>query len=384
MATHLTTKISDARLIFASSEKDANLLYATGFFAPDAFSFFTCRGESFLVMSDLEIDRARKQARVDHILSQSEVARFIKRKRRGVTDTGEILKYLFSQMKIRTIEVPQDFPIWLADYLRKNGYRLRPSAGEFFEEREIKTRDEIRAIRKAQESAEAGIEVAIEMIRNSRIASSGHLLLEGENLTSERVRQRIAETSLRYGCVATHTIVSCGRQSCDPHEEGHGALLAHRPIILDVFPRSEQTGYWGDITRTVVKGKVSKRLALMYQTVLEGQSIALKEIREGASGRQIHQSIMDLFKTRGFVTGQKNGRMEGFYHGTGHGVGLEIHEPPRISPRAEAPLRAGHIVTIEPGLYYSEIGGIRIEDLVLVTKKGHQNLTRCPKQFEIR
>ena len=307
----------------------------------------------------------------------------MKGKKKGGADTAVILKYLFSQKKIRTIEVPQDFPIWLADELRKDGFRLTASAGEFFPDREIKTRDEIRAIRKAQEASEAGMQVAIEMIRRARIASSGQLILEREKLTSERVQQRIAEVNLRYGCVAAHTIVSCGQQTCDPHEEGHGPLRAHQPIILDIFPRSQQTGYWGDITRTVVKGRVSERLALMHQTVLEGQSMALKEIREGANGRVIHQSIVDLFKSRGFVTGQRRGRMEGFFHGTGHGVGLEIHELPRISPRAEVPLRAGHVVTVEPGLYYPGIGGIRIEDLVLVTKKAHQNLTVFPKYLEV-
>jgi Xaa-Pro aminopeptidase len=383
MTIHSPKKPPDARLIFASSEKDANLLYATRFFAPDAFIFFTCRGESFLVMSDLEIDRARKQAPVDHILSQSEIARSIKGEKKGIADTVGILKHLFSQRKIWTIEVPQDFPIWLADRLRKSGFRLGPCAGEFFQEREMKTRDEIRDIRRVQQTAEAGMEAAIDMIRRARISSTGQLLLESEKLTSERVKQRIAEVSQRYGCIAAHTIVSCGRQTCDPHEEGHGPLRAHQPIILDIFPRSQQTGYWGDITRTVVRGMVSDRLAFMYQTVLEGQLIGLNEIREGARGDIIHQSILNHFITRGFETGQKNGRMEGFFHGTGHGVGLEIHELPRISPRAEAPLRAGQIVTVEPGLYYAGIGGIRIEDLVLVTKKGHQNLTRYPKLLKI-
>ena len=383
MTTHPAKKLPDSRLIYASSEKDANLFYATRFFAPDAFIYFTCRGESFLVMSDLEIDRARKQARADHFLSLSEVARAIQWKKKGGGDTGVILKYLFSQKKIRTIEVPQDFPIWLADGLRKNGFRIRVSEGEFFPEREIKTRDEIRAIHKAQQAAEAGMQAAIEMIRHARIGSSGFLFRGGEKLTSESVKQRIAEVILRYGCIAAHTIVSCGQHTCDPHQEGYGPLRANQPIILDIFPRSQQTGYWGDITRTVVKGRVSERLALMYQIVLEGQWMALKAIKEGASGNLIHQSIQDLFKTRGFDTGQRNGRMEGFFHGTGHGVGLEIHELPRIGPSAKGALRAGQVVTVEPGLYYPGIGGIRIEDLVLVTKKGYRNLTRFPKYLEV-
>ncbi|MFN8009671.1 MAG: Xaa-Pro peptidase family protein [Terriglobia bacterium] len=383
MIRRQSSRNAGSRLIVAASEKDANLLYATRFFAPDPFIYFTSRGKSFLVMSDLEIDRARKQARVNNILSLSDVMRSMRKSQSKTFGTPAILAELFTRRRIQTVEIPWDFPTEFADQLRKVGFQLKISAGDFFPERQIKTSEEIRAIQKAQQVAEAGMHEGIELIRRARIASSGFLVLEGSKLTSERVKYRIAETILREGHIATHTIVSGGRQACDPHEEGHGPLRAHQPIILDIFPRSQQTGYWGDITRTVIKGRISETLARLYETVLEGQKTALEEIKEGVGGNLIHQSVANLFMNRGFKTGRRKGRMEGFFHGTGHGVGLEIHELPRLSTGASSPLKAGHIVTVEPGLYYPELGGVRIEDLVLVTKGGYRNLTRFPKIFKV-
>jgi Xaa-Pro aminopeptidase len=188
---------------------------------------------------------------------------------------------------------------------------------------------------------------------------------------------------MRQGCLASHTIVACGEQGCDPHEVGHGPLRAHQPIILDIFPRSQNSGYWGDITRTIVRGKASEPVKALYAAVLAGQSLALRQIRAGARGDTIHQGILEEFERRGFQTGVKNGRMQGFFHGTGHGVGLEIHELPRLSPRGQAPLKPGHVVTVEPGLYYSGVGGVRLEDLIVVSETGFKNLTLFPKFLEV-
>jgi Xaa-Pro aminopeptidase len=134
------------------------------------------------------------------------------------------------------------------------------------------------------------------------------------------------------------------------------------------------------LSRTVVRGRASERLKEAYATVQAGQEIAYRAIRHGADGKEIHQRILALFEQRGFPTGKIDGRMQGFFHGTGHGLGLDIHEPPRISPGA-ATLRAGHVVTVEPGLYYIGMGGVRLEDVVLVTEKGNRNLTREIPQF---
>ena len=197
------------------------------------------------------------------------------------------------------------------------------------------------------------------------------------------VRERIVAAAMRQNCLASHTIVACGEQGCDPHEVGRGPLRAHQPIILDIFPRSQSSGYWGDITRTIVKGKASEPIKALYAAVLAGQLLALRQIRAGAHGDTIHQAILDEFQRRGFQTGVKNGRMQGFFHGTGHGVGLEIHELPRLSPRGQAPQKPGHVVTVEPGLYYPGVGGVRLEDLVVVLETGFRNLTRFPKFLEV-
>ncbi len=187
---------------------------------------------------------------------------------------------------------------------------------------------------------------------------------------------------LSDGCVPSHTICAPGDQAVDPHEEGHGPIAAHTPIVMDIFPRSESTGYFGDLTRTVVRGRAALRLKEVYALVHEGVRLGHRRVRPGAKGPAIHAEIHRLFVSRGYATGLKDGRMQGFFHGTGHGLGLQIHEPPSISPRPST-LRAGHVVTVEPGLYYLGLGGVRIEDVALVTPTGSRNLTRVPKVLEV-
>jgi len=373
---------SDARLIVAASETDPNLLYATGFSAPDAFIFFQRRGRKYLVINDLELDRARRHAKVDTVLALTSVEAELKRRKHRVMDTAAVLWLIFQKRKIRFVLVPPNFPLGLADHLRRLGVRVKPSSESFFPEREIKSPAEVREIARSQRAAEDGMEAAIGMIRESRIVR-GWLYHGATKLTAETVRERIATAVMRHGCQASKTIVACGEQGCDPHEVGHGPLRAHRSIILDIFPRSQGSGYWGDITRTVVKGMASDSLKTLYTAVLAAHSLALGRIRAGARGDAIHQSILEEFEQRGFQTGVQNGRLQGFFHGTGHGVGLEIHELPRISPRGHLPLKAGHVVTVEPGLYYSGLGGVRLEDLVVVSRTGFRNLTRFPKYLEV-
>jgi Xaa-Pro aminopeptidase len=372
----------DARLIVAASDSDPNMLYATRFFAPDPFIFFQHRGKKHLVMNDLELDRARRQATVDEVVALASVEAELKKQKTRFIDTATVLRYLFQKRKIHAVLVPSNFPLGLADRLRRLSVRIVPSSQSFFPEREIKSQDEVRDITRAQRAAEAGMEAAIAMIREARI-SRGWLYRGAAKLTAEMVRERIVAAAMRHGCLASHTIVACGEQGCDPHEAGHGPLRAHRPIILDIFPRSQGSGYWGDITRTVVKGSAGEPVKALYAAVLAGQSMALGQIRAGARGDTIHRTILDEFGRRGFQTRVQNGRMQGFFHGTGHGVGLEIHELPRLSPRGPAPLRAGHVVTVEPGLYYSGLGGVRLEDLVVVSETGFRNLTRYPKFLEV-
>jgi len=298
-------------------------------------------------------------------------------------ETGAVLAKVLADRRIRSVIVPGSFPLCLTEQLQGSGLRVHACVGPFFPEREFKTPLEIREIQEAQRSAEAGVAAAIQVLRDSKIRRDKTLWWNDRKLTSQILKQQIAIAVLGHGCVASRTIVACGEQGVDPHQEGSGPLKAHQPIIIDVFPRSQRSGYWGDITRTVVKGRASDRLQAQYQAVFDAQQLALREIRPGVSGHAIHQIVAGYFKDQGFVTGTIRGRMQGFFHGTGHGVGLEIHEAPRLSGKGDDSLRPGHVVTVEPGLYYAGTGGVRIEDLVVVTPTGVRNLTHFPKYLEI-
>jgi Xaa-Pro aminopeptidase len=372
-----------ARLIVASSERDANMLYATGFFAPDSFVYLSAGGKSYIVIGDLEIDRARRQAKVHRCLSLSQIERQLHRQKDPDSSLVAVLQRVFDELRIGSVEVPADFPLEIADLLRRKRITVTPIAGTFFPERDTKTELEVREITRAQRAAEAAMDAAIALIRESRISRTGFLKHGQSKLTAEMVKERIATTALHRGYIAAHTIVACGVQACEPHNEGSGLLRAHQPIILDIFPRSQTSGYWGDITRTVVRGQAKASVKRLFEAVLKAQSTAMHRVKAGVTGAEIHQAVLDSLAFDGFSTGVRKGKMEGMFHGTGHGVGLEIHEKPRLSHRANEPLKERQVVTVEPGLYYWGVGGMRIEDLLVVESHGYRNLTRYPKFLEI-
>ena len=368
---------TEARLVIAASETDADMYYATRFLAPDPFIFLQIGAEKYLLMSDLERDRARAQARVDHVLALSAYEEKAKERDTETPSSIDILHEFMLEKNIKRLNVPRAFPIAIADDLRDRGYRVAFPEGAFWPERAIKTDAEIAHIRTVQQHAETAMAAAVNLIRTSDIRGD-ILYRNGEPLTSELVKRHIQFTLMERDCTASHTIVACGDQACDPHDEGSGPLRAHRAIIIDIFPRSNRTGYFADITRTVVKGEPSAELQNIYNAVLEGQNFVLESIRADADGQAIHRALTELFDSRNYETSTTDDHIQGFFHGTGHGLGLEIHEPPRIGKVSET-LCAGNVVTVEPGLYYPGRGATRIEDLVVVTQNGCENLTTYPK-----
>jgi len=368
-------------VLYAASESDADILYPTGFFAPDPFLFIQKGRSRILVMSDLELDRARQQASVDRVLSWSKLARPIEARGRAAT-TADVIAQALEGLRLRRVEVPRNFPLGLAMELDARGVRLELGPDPFWPERAVKTPGEVRAVEAALRAAEAGLLAGIEALKACRIGRDGYLRRQRRRFSVRDLRSVVNQRILAEGCVPAHTICAPGDQAVDPHEEGHGPIRAHTPIVMDIFPRSESSGYFGDLTRTVVRGRASQRLHELYAIVHHGVRLGHSRIRDGAEGQQIHQEIQALFERHGFKTGVQNGRMQGFFHGTGHGLGLEIHEAPSIGRRPWV-LKAGHVVTVEPGLYYLGLGGVRIEDVALVTKTGSRNLTRVPKQLEI-
>lgn len=365
-----------ASLIIAASEADSNLYYACRFLAPDPFVYLGVGERRILLMSDLEVDRARSQARVDEVLSLSEWEAKARQRYQTprLTDTVSLL---LEDYGVKAVDVPADFPLELADRLRERGITVTARPHPFFPERLIKSSEEVAAIEETQRHTEAAFEAAVNVLRESVIR--GDLVLwRGRSLTSEDLKKVVNVSLMEHDCIAQHTIIACGEQGVDPHNQGSGPIRPNQSIIFDIFPRSSQTRYFADMTRTVVKGGASNELRRIYDAVLAAQLRGIQLIRAGASGAGVHAEVVATLEARGYQTGVVDGRTQGFFHGTGHGVGLDIHEPPRIS-RVDAELRAGNVVTVEPGLYYSRRGAVRIEDMVLVEEGGCRNLTRTPK-----
>ncbi|MBI2174394.1 MAG: aminopeptidase P family protein [Candidatus Omnitrophica bacterium] len=374
--------MNSARLIIADSEKNANLYYATRFLAPDSFIFIQVGSRRFLLMSDLELDRAKAQAQVDGVLSYTLLAQDLKKLKGKEPTMMDVVGEFLKAHNVSSVEVPADFGVTYADALRQRDCKVTPKPEPFFPERMLKSEEEIAALTQALRVTEDALEKAIELIRNSEIRKDNTLWLGNKPLTAELLRKAMHLMMMENDCVAQHTIIACGVQAVDPHNEGSGVLKAHEPIVMDVFPQHAISRYFADITRTVVKGTASEKIRRMFEAVREGQEIAFGMIKDGVDGALVHQAILKRFEALGFKTGEQAGRMQGFFHGTGHGVGLEIHEPPRVSPKPDI-LRAGMVVTVEPGLYYLDAGGIRIEDMVVVTKEGCRNLTQAPKVLEV-
>ena len=374
-------KIQEATLLISSSETDSNLYYATRFLAPDPFIFLQIGDEKVIIMSDLELDRARSEAKVSTILSFSSYEESARKSGTENPGTADIIGEFLRERGIKRVIVPSYFGIRNALLLQEKGHDIEVKQDPFFEQRVIKNNDEIRHIEQALHLTESAVEKAIDYIRQTEIRD-GYLYRGNKKVTSEDVKKLIDIYLLENSMIAQHTIVACGEDSSFPHNEGSGALRADAPVIIDVFPRSVKSRYYADITRTVVRGAASDEVKKMFNAVTDAQETAFSMIKDKVNGREVHEAILMHFKNCGFESGEIDGRMQGFFHGTGHGVGLEVHEPPRIGKKTDI-LCTGHVVTVEPGLYYKGIGGVRLEDMVVVQPDGVINLTKLPKILEI-
>ncbi|MDQ6988105.1 MAG: Xaa-Pro peptidase family protein [Mariprofundaceae bacterium] len=377
------THTATARLLIAASEHDADMLYISGLFVPDPFIAIEIHGAWHGLLSPLEVDRARKDSRFEHVHIDSPWRE--KAEEYGwETGLASIAAAFLQEQGVQHLQVPGTFPLHFADQLRDRGFSVQAVKGTLFPERAIKSDMEIKQLRKAERLTRQAMCAAESFLREATIDNHDflrHAHVSGR-VKSAHLRAVIETFLIARGAIPSHTIVACGRQAADPHQIGHGFLKAHQPIIIDIFPRLVSSGYWGDMTRTYVKGKASTDIKKLYRTVREGQDIGLSMVADGQSGARIHQTIQAHFTACGFVTGVKRGKQIGFFHGTGHGVGLDIHEQPRISVRDDT-LRAGQVVTVEPGLYYPGLGGVRLEDMVVVRKNGCDNLTRHRRKLEI-
>ncbi len=373
---------SDVRLMIADSEHSADMLYASGMFVPDAFIAIELEGHWHGLFSPLEVDRAKKDSKLHeaHLdtpwRQQAEVNH-----RHGL---AAVAAAFLTDRDITEIMVPTDFPLGYAEKLRSWGFKVDAVQGAFFPGRAVKSEYELRCLAQSERLTRHAMMQAEAYLGACGIGDDGILRApeSAKKVKSADVRRVIEMYLIGHGAMPAHTIVACGKEGVDPHNIGSGFIRAHQPIIIDIFPRVLATGYWGDMTRSYVKGKATPEIKRLYQTVREGQDIGLSMVASGVDGAVIHQSITDHFDKQGYPTKMVRGKQTGFFHGTGHGVGLQIHEAPRISVRSDI-LKANQVVTVEPGLYYPGLGGIRLEDMVIVRDGGCDNLTKYKRRLEI-
>ena len=375
--------MKSAELIIDSTEKNVDLYYATGFTAPDPIIYYKIGSKKYLMMNDLEIDRAKKTAKVNHVLS---LTKYMEKAEKTVKEVSKLDPVIVAlkEKKVKKLIVPESMAFTSVDYLRKKGFKIEAGPTPFYLGRLRKDKREMQHVLNSQKAVFSAMKLAENMIRKSKIKKN-MLYLNGKPLTSERVRDAIQLHLYEKGCVVTEgTIVACGKDTIDPHNFGSGPLKPHQAIIVDIFPKNMKTLFFGDATRTFCKGKPPTELKKMYNVVKTAQVEALKKIKAGINGKIIHEDIVNYFDKNGFPTGEMGGRMQGFFHSTGHGIGLELHEAPlRIGP-VDYKLKEGYIASVEPGLYYKGIGGVRIEDLVYITKNGCKVLGSYPKKLEIK
>jgi Xaa-Pro aminopeptidase len=375
------------RLIFASA-KDSDMHYAVKTPITSSFFYLENRGKKYAFLDRIDLGIIPKKEKVRSVLVNP-LSEEAKKLRFKTTDRNKLAYYILKKYGLmgKEVKVPIHFPLDMADFLRGYGAKLTPTF-PFFSQRAVKSKEEIRHVQESLAHTKMAFRIIENILRKSRIEKN-RIYYRNKILTSKFLKQEAEKALIEKGMFDfLGMIISSGEQTAIPHHSGSGPIRPHQPIVCDIFPRHRQSGYFADMTRTFVKGKPSPEIEKMYAVVLKTQMAAMKKIRAGASAKKIYESAAEVILKNGYHVGEK-----GFTHGLGHGVGLDVHEKPSIKPHSNDVLRAGNIITVEPGLYYPSTGltrqskakavGIRIEDVVLITKTGYINLTNYPKKLVI-
>jgi Xaa-Pro aminopeptidase len=335
-----------------------------------------------LIIRDIEADRARRNARVDEVFIPDDFEPAGGFSGDRETATAQSVVECLRRRGVSTVRSDRTLPLYFADALRSNGVVVEYDPELGVGERRAKDAQEVQWLREAQAATEEAMAMACGTIARATARRDGVLLHEGQPLTSERMNSMIDLFLLERGYTTPGNIVAGGRIGADCHDHGHGELRTGEPVIVDIFPRSKATRYNGDCTRTVVHGSVPEVVARMHAAVVEAKKAAIAAIRAGVTGEAVHQATAKVIRARGYEMGfPPVGAADtwcGMVHGTGHGLGLEVHEPPLLTDKGPA-LVVGDALTVEPGLYCKAVGGIRVEDMVIVTTDGCMNLNRLPE-----
>jgi Xaa-Pro aminopeptidase len=363
---------TDAYVVYANS-RDADMRYLTHFTTSDPFVFFKrAGGKGTIIISQMEVGRASRES-ITAVMTRAEAGlpEILKKEK----DLYRATAMMIAGQAGKKILVPPDFPVALANALGEF-CTVKVDRGTVLAMRAKKTLPEIRCLKNVQNVTQDAMNRAISLIKHASVRK-GILYRGGKPLTSEYIKYAMHSVLLEHGCTAEDTIVSCGEDTAIPHMTGTGPLRADEPIIIDLFPLHEKSGYYADMTRTVVKGEPSPEIFEMFTALREAKHLALSRVRSGVTGAELYQIVVDFFKERGYESDTR-----GFVHNLGHGVGLQVHELPTIGPSGKI-LEAGNVITIEPGLYYPGTGGVRLEDIGAVTKTGFKNFTSFSEDLVI-
>jgi len=363
---------ADAYVVYANS-RDADMRYLTHFTTSDPFVYFRRQGEKgTIIISQMEVGRASREG-TTAVMTRAEAGlpEIIKKEK----DPNRATALMIAGQAGKKVLVPPNFPVALANALGEF-CSVTVDTGTVLSMRAKKTGPEIKCMKTVQDVTQNAMGRAVSLMRCAKV-KKGILHLDGKPLTSEHIKYTMHCMLLEHGCCAEDTIVSCGEDTAIPHMTGTGPLRADEPIIIDLFPVHEKSGYYADMTRTFVKGEPSQEILDMYTALREAKQLAISRVKSGVSGADLYLLVVDFFKERGYDSDTR-----GFVHNLGHGVGLQVHELPTVGPSGKS-LITGNVITIEPGLYYPKIGGVRLEDVGAVTTKGFDNFTVFPEDLVI-
>ena len=370
-------------LFCADGYRFPDVYHTTRFLSPDPIIALEEVEELIIVTSSLEEGRAKKESRATSVINwdrygaQELAAQGVQ----GPELTATVIKRFLDERELARVALPAYFSVGIADRLREMGVEL-VVLNDLGERRRAKRPDELEAIEATQRATEEAWQLGVDALRRASVRKDRVLELDGAPFTAERLRAIVEVALLERGCASDGAICAPGAQAADPHKIGEGPLHAGEPIVMDIFPQHKATRYWADMTRTVSKGEPPKEIRRMYDVVRRAQDAGIEALRPGIIGRAVHELVEDIIWEAGYDTlrpGQKkdpaNPTPHGFIHSTGHGVGLEIHEAPGIGRGGTKP--------IEPGVYDPAIGGVRLEDMLVITEHGARNLTKAPRQLVV-
>ena len=369
-------------LIYADTARFPEMRHEVPLLVIDPFLYVERNGERHVVVSTLEASRIADVGTYEmHLPEEFGLDQMVKAGWKIDDIRRELMLRACREIGVDEAVVPFWFPLDYGDYLRANGVELRADKDFFDDRRRVKSEAELAGIRRAQHAAEAGMDAARELLRGAR-ANGAALMLDGEPLTSERIKRAIEEAFLARGCSADEFIVAHGPQGAVGHDMGSGPIAPGEPLVVDLWPRDRESACYADMTRTFVVGDPAPDIAEWHGMCLEALQRSLRALRAGVTGRSVYDVACDVFEDHGHPTQRTKEEgttlADGFFHGLGHGVGLEVHESPGLGMVGQKELLAGDVVTVEPGLYRQGYGGCRLEDLVLVTADGAENLTDYP------